>query len=651
MKRTNNLAQIVVCLLFALSTSICSYAQYQYVNSEDETIAFQYAKKFTEDDVLCARSYNYFTFDKGKNDLGDKVVEITQETEAQFISLKKFASVSYAEFYNQFIDINTFKRYYRTGKNYKLLTKTGIDRALTDDGIFFDDSRVRYTNINFTQKGASEKVEIKKTFKDGKYLTRLFFNEDYPIKEQIFEFKVPEWVAIEFKSLNFKGHNIETTKNTKGSYTIYTFKLTDIPAYKSEYRRVGRANVDPHIVIQLKSFEIKGEAIKGFDKVDDIYAWNNRLYKMAKNDNTTLKPLYSKITENKKTDEEKIKAVYYWVQDNIKYIAYENGYSGYTPATVQEVAIKKYGDCKGMANLLTELLKIGGYDARFTWIGTKALPYQQSLPALCVNNHAICALNFKGQTYYLDGTESYAPFGEDAFRIQGKEAMIANADKFEIKKVPAREAAQNVISTKADFTLTDNTLKGKAKVLLTGNQRTGFHQSYQDLSNKAQKEYLNDYLTFGNDNLTSTNVKTSDLSNRDIAVTIDGDIDLSNAVNTISGDKYVGIDFFPKSLERLLPDEKRINGYDIDDVLKFEDIYSLTVPTNKKFIDKPDDLILKEDKFEFKGVYSIQGNKIILTKELLLKDNIISKEDFPKWTKFIEAIKEFNKYLLTVTNK
>ncbi|MDB6057604.1 MAG: transglutaminase protein, partial [Verrucomicrobiales bacterium] len=72
--------------------------------------------------------------------------------------------------------------------------------------------------------------------------------------------------------------------------------------------------------------------MKGFDKVDDVYAWNNRLYLMAGNDKEKLKSTLAKITAAKTTDIEKIKAIYYWVQDNIRYIAYEDGYSGYIPA-------------------------------------------------------------------------------------------------------------------------------------------------------------------------------------------------------------------------------------------------------------------------------------------------------------------------------
>ena len=636
----------MLCILVA-GNSLTLSAQLD----DDVNTAVTYGKKFKEDDILCTSGYQYFTFDKGKNALGDKVVVVQEDAEYEFLSLKQFSSMTYAEYYNKFIEIKTFKRAVKYGSKYVVSERSGIDRSVTDDGIFFDDSRVQFYPIRFNQKGAMSRITVKKVYADGKYLTRLFFHSSYPIKEQVIEFKVPDWLSVDFKRMNFDGAKVEVQETKKGGYTNYVFIMKDIPAYKSEYRRIGRAYTDPHIIIQIKSFMSKGDELKGFDKTDDVYAWNNRLYEMAGNENETLKTQLAKITQGKTADLDKIKAIYYWVQDNIRYIAYENGYSGYIPASAQDVLSKKYGDCKGMANLLTEFLKMAGYDARFTWIGTRMLPYSQSLPALCVNNHAICALYFGGKTYYLDGTENYGPFGEDAYRIQGKEVMIANGNTFEIKTVPMLTPADNKILTKADFVLAGETLNGTVKVTLTGNQRTEFHQSYQILPSTNKEKYLNNYIEFGNDNMVATNIKTSDLGNRELPVSIEGNVDLSNTVNTISGDKYVGVDFFLKSLDRYVPDEKRIEGYDLDEVIKFEDEISLSVPADKKFIDKPENLELVYDGYEFKGEYILNGNKMTLKKELSIKNGIIKKTDFPNWTKFINAIKEFNQYLLSITNK
>jgi hypothetical protein len=494
-------------------------------------------------------------------------------------------------------------------------------------------------------------VNIVSEYSDARYLTRIFLKNEYLTNQISVEFKVPDWLTIDFKRMNFESYKVQEDVVSKNGYTTYKFGLTNVDPSKSEYRRIGRSSTDPHIIILVKSFENKGETYKAFDKIDDVYAWNNRLYKMANNDQTKLKSVVTKLLEGKKTDIEKVKAIYYWVQDNIRYIAYEDGYSGYIPFPTQEVVSKKYGDCKGMANLLTEMLTIAGFDAHYSWIGTRSIPYSQTLPALCVNNHCISTLFLSGKTYFLDGTESYVSLGQNAFRIQGKEVMVADGEKFKIIPVPLSTADDNKQFTKADFVLENDKLKGKIKVTLSGTQQTDFHQEYQTLPTNKQKEYLSDYLEFGNDNLEAANIKNTDFTNRDVPVVLEGDLDMSNFVSAIGTDKYLSIDFFPKSLTRLIPDEKRIEGYDLDEVIKFEDEFTLTLPANKKAIDLPQPVSFVNPGYEFKGEYVFLNNKLTLKKTLAIKNSIIKKTEFENWKKFINSIKEFNKYFITITNK
>jgi hypothetical protein len=372
---------------------------------------------------------------------------------------------------------------------------------------------------------------------------------------------------------------------------------------------------------------------------------------MAGNNTEPIKTILPKITAGATNDLEKIRAIYYYVQDKIRYIAYEDGYSGYIPASAQDVLNNKYGDCKGMANLLTEMLKLAGYDAHFTWIGTRDLPYSQSLLALCVNNHAITTLNFGGKEYFLDPTEKYVPFGENAYRIQGKEAMVALGEKFEIKTVPTTSGSDHKVSTRADFTLKGELLTGKVQVTLTGNERKDFHQTFHVLPTNARDEFFNGFLEFDNDNVKASGIQTSDLNNRGIPVNISGNIDLSNSVQTIGGVRYINLDFFPKTLDKYRPDEKRISGYDFGYVMSFEDEFSLAIPEGSRFSDVPKKLELKYPGYEFSGEYLVQGNKIILKKLLTLKSSVINSKDFAEWTKFLDSIKEFSGYFFSVTSK
>lgn len=92
-------------------------------------------------------------FDKGKNALGDKVVEVQEDAEYEFLALKKFASLTYPEYYNKFIELKMFKRAIKYGSKYVTLQRGGIDRSVTDDGIFFYDSRVQFVLVRLIRKG------------------------------------------------------------------------------------------------------------------------------------------------------------------------------------------------------------------------------------------------------------------------------------------------------------------------------------------------------------------------------------------------------------------------------------------------------------------------------------------------------------------
>ena len=126
---------------------------------------------------------------------------------------------------------------------------------------------------------------------------------------------------------------------------------------------------------------------------------------------------------------------------------------------------------------------------------------------------------------------------------------------------------------------------------------------------------------------------------------------LVHAVHTISGDKYVNLDFFPKTLGQYLPDEKRAGGYDFDYVLSFEDELSLTISADKKFSDIPEKLELNFDGYAFKGEYLVNGNKLTLKKNLAIKKSIITKADLSNWKKFLESIKQFSGHFFSVTDK
>ena len=621
-------------------------------SDEDIYEANRLKKVFTEDRVAATLVEEEFSFDKGRSEDKRSVVMATRSTGINFLSLRESAGIQYYDFYNSFTKITSFKQLekmkgmFGVKKNYNV--GYAIDRSASSSDYFSDDSRVKYFNIGFSGYGDATRVETEKKYLDSKYLTSVYFHSFYPAKEKIIRVKVPDWLELDLREYNFADYKITKQKTTEKNMTVYTFKMLNVPGLKSESRGIGIAYTYPHIVFVVKSFSSDGKKENGFADVGDLYNWYKFLYQKTVNKPDDFKSKVAELTRGKSTDIDKVKAIFYWVQDNIRYIAFEDGLAGFIPASANEVYKSKYGDCKGMANLITEMLKIAGFDAYMTWIGTRHIPYDYTLPSLAVDNHCISTVMIGGKEYYLDGTEKYIPFGDYAWRIQGKEVLIGKGDKYEVKKVPVMDIEKSKLLTQTSFQLKDNVLKGHVKATLTGEQRTRFHQYYHDLPTHDKKKVIQRFLEFGNKNLVVTNVKTSDLNNREIPVVVEGDIDLSNYIITEDKEIYLGIDFFPEDLRGLIPDKDRQQDYALSSGYISQDETELILPAGYKVASLPAPIDEKNADYAVTAAYSSKDNKISFKKTLSFPTGRIRKADFENWKKFADKLKDFNSTLILI---
>ena len=638
-------------LLLVIGLLLPNFLQAQ-IADDDIYEANRLKKVFPDDRVVATSMEEEYNFDKGRSDDKLPVITATESVGINFLSLRERASIQYFDFYNSFCKITSFKQLekakgmFGVKKNYNV--GYAIDRSASSSDFFSDDSRVKYFNIGFSGYGDITRVETEKKYFDSKYLTTIYFHSWFPVKEKIIRIKVPDWMELDIREFNFVNYKITKQKTQEKGVTIYTFRVQNLTGMKNEERAIGAAYTYPHLVLVVKSFTTDGKKEKGFSDAGDLYNWYNYLYKKCVNKPDELKAKVTELIKGKATDIEKVKSIFYWVQDNIRYIAFEDGLAGFIPATAQDVFKSKYGDCKGMANLMTEMLKLAGQEAYITWIGTRHIPYDYTLPSLAVDNHCISTVILGGKEYYLDGTEKYIPFGDYAWRIQGKEVLIGKGTTYDVKKVPMMDKDKSKILTQTTFKLENNLLKGHVKATLTGEQRTGFHQFYHDLPADDKKKLVQRFLEFGNKNLTVTNVKTSDLSNREIPVTIEGDIDLSNYVITEDKEIYLGIDFFPEDMRGLIPDKDRQQDYALHSAYVSQDETELILPAGYKVASIPAAINEKAEDYEVSGSYITKDNKVTFKKTLSFNTGRIRKADFENWKSFTKKLKDFNSNLILI---
>lgn len=631
-------------LLAAVCGSLSLNAQLQTSDGEGVTQA-AFLKKLSKKAKYGAYSIqSEVNFSTTKGITGNPVVTAAEEGKVDMVAIENKAVVGYLLPYNQFVRLTDydFSIFYKN--DFKSQKYPPEKVSLTDDEIFLDDSYGQFYGFRAEEMGQRCRFKYNYEYSDAKYLTRVFFHQGIPIKQYSVSFKVPSWLELEISEKNFGTYKIKKETKKDKNFTTYTYTADNLAAIQQEPSSLSRPYYLPHLIVTVRSYTVNQKQYNGLKTLDDMYAWYNFLYKKADNKPDQLKNQVMQLMQGKTSDEEKVKALYYWVQDNIRYIAFEEGYAGFVPQTVQEVFKNKYGDCKGMANLLTEMLKIAGFDAHFAWIGTREIPYDRTeVQSLCVDNHAISVLYLKGKPYFLDGTEKYAAFGRNAYRIQGKKVLVQNGDGYKVELVPAATVEENQINTKAALALKGDKITGHVKMTFDGEAKSFFHHIYNNIPANKRKDFINQLVELNNSNTEATNIKTSDFKNRDIPIVLEGDIEISNQVTQVDKVCYTSIDFFPGTITGFIPKDDRQNPIDLDRVFTSNDEVILELPATAKPQTLPKNFDAAFNNNTIKGSYTANGNKIVLNKTMKLNTPVINTTDFSAWKNFVNQIKEFNR--------
>ncbi len=542
---------------------------------------------------------------------------------------------------------------------------TIVDEGMDDGSIFYSDQRVKSTRIDLPILGTQLYYGYQTHNNNIKYLTSEFFHDNYRCLKKRIIVEVPEWLELEILEKNFEGFKITKTnqkpakiesaeiqkqfvegklqingrrkksieiakKSDKLSYVV--IEIDDLKPSEREPLAAGASFNLPHLLFLAKSFvNDKGETKKLLSETKDLYLWYRALVNLVQNDTANISTMAKKLTENCKTDKEKIEAVFYWVQENIRYIAFEDGIAGFKPESCNKVFESRYGDCKGMANLTAQMLKVLGYDTRLTWIGTNHIAYDYSIPSLVVDNHMICTVILDGKRYFLDPTEEFIEFGDYAHRIQGRPVMIEDGDSnYILDKIPDLPASRNTYTRREKLAISGNQLVGKVNETYKGESKTRLLRNYNQSKSDRRDVNLERFLTDENINVQISDVKHSGFNNRERNIDFSYDYVLHNAlikkdnvlfINPEQSFDYAGLDI----------DTSRLRDIAFSFKLDYDYETRISLPKGAKVENLPKALKTTHAYFIVSLSYEVQGNEIIYRKKISFPQAYLPKSAFAQW--------------------
>lgn len=480
---------------------------------------------------------------------------------------------------------------------------------------FHDDTK----SVNFIypglQKGAKSKLEYSEKIKNPRFLMPFYFGDFFPVVNNIFTVTVDKDVSLKFLQFNTEDLDLEFSEVEKRGKKIYTWKAANVEQYENEAGSPTFKKVIPHVVPVISSYTHKGNTVKVLDDVNDLYSWYNSLVKDLNNaeDDEELVSLVKEITAGKETELEKVRAIYYWTQKNIKYIAFEYALGGFIPREANEVFQKKYGDCKDNSSILHKMLSIAGLEGQLTWIGTREIPYTYTqLPTPLVDNHMILAYKNGGKTYYLDATGRFIPLEYPSSFIQGKEALISNGDDgFTIEIVPIMPAESSAVIEHTHLKIDGNDIKGRSQARATGYNKIELFRNLEEISNPAKlEEFYNALFEKGSNRFLISSFEEKNKYEYDLDYELNYDFEVKGYANQIGDEIYLNLNL-NRELSRYRTLKDRENEIEYEYQNTFSYTTELVLPQGYEVDYLPANEEFDNGLINSAISYSQEGNKVI----------------------------------------
>ncbi len=323
-----------------------------------------------------------------------------------------------------------------SGKITVLDPETIFDVNLYPNFVFYSDQRAKIFTLPAVEDNCIIEYRYQITIRSQTYGSFWRFQSTIPVQISRFNLVKPAQWELDYRVYDI---NIEprTSSLSAGQVKSLTWEARDMDRLKSEIAMPSMNELGARL-------SLRPVGVKSWQ---DISNWYNKLVKDQISTNDDIKQIVSEITKDIDDEEQKLKNIFEWVRDKVRYVSVSIGIGGYQPHPVTEIMRNKYGDCKDMTTLLCAMGQEAGIDIYQALISTKlnGLP-DTTLPSATHFNHVIAyAPGFGGKGIWMDATEKTAAFGQLPWYDQRMPALVVKSDgSGEIKTTPALSPQQNL---------------------------------------------------------------------------------------------------------------------------------------------------------------------------------------------------------------
>jgi hypothetical protein len=576
---------------------------------------------------------------------GIVVAETNHNRELMILSEQNAAIYSRSKIfhstYSELKDMDVYSKI-PDGDKYKKI-KIGEQKtsSSTSNSVFYDDSKETSFDFPGMVTNAVQHLQYTLFNKDAHLLSPYYLPGSVPVMSATYTVIVPNGISIRYLVKNDSKGQFKFSEEKRKKETVYKWTVQKYKGDESFADAPDDSYYEPHVIVYVSDYEMDNNKISFLNNIDDLFKWNISFTKdLNTKSDAALQKIVDSVIVGKKNETEKAASIYKWVQEHIKYIAFEAGLQGFTPRQAADICNKRYGDCKDMSSIITQMLKLANIKGYYTWIGTRHLPYKYSeIPLPIVDNHMISVANINNEWVFLDGTNPHSMYSMPPYSIQDKEALLAISDKkHKILKVPITASNKSGMVDSTFISFTKDGIKGKEKVDYFGYMG---EENYITLLYKNEAEtkiFVKTRMGKASNKFILGDYKITETDPSKNILNITADFEIPGYGKKIATEYYINLNLEKLFENKIIDIEKRKIPIEEDFRFIMKQYHILQIPDGYTVTYKPQNFNFENELVSLKITYEIKNGTVIAYQEYENKCLLIEPNKFEEWNKAAKAI-------------
>lgn len=519
----------------------------------------------------------------------------------------------------------------------KFTQKDFADVSVADGFSLFIDSRVKHylPNVNQYPYTIAYHYEIrnKQNLIIPKWMPKPA--DDISVEKSSFTFISKPTDQVRINTLNYTG-DPETITDDKQKKVIW--KANSIAAVKTEPFSPDPETYRTSVQIAPQDFTYYNH--KGsYKNWEDLGKW---IYDDLISTRNTLPPatiaMIRDLVKDEKTNQDKAKKIYQYLQNKTRYISVQIGIGGFQPISASEVDRLGYGDCKALVNYMQSLLKAVDIESYYCVVdaGSDKKNINAKFADMSQGNHIILCLPFKSDTTWLECTSQKVPYGFLGDFTDDRVVFACMPDGGKLLRTPKLTSDVNLQVRKAELNLDANgSVNGTMITVFSGAQ----YDNHESNIGKTITEQDKALRTFYNvDNINFDSVGYLQEKNKEPKTTENLKLNIRNFASVNGKKMFLQVNAFnsaktiPELKARTLP--VYINrGYTDEDIITYhlpQNVnQDLIQPFNKKY---------KSEFGTYEASLARSEGTLIYHRKIMINDGLYAADQYANFSKFMNDI-------------